>query len=148
MLFDNDNSIFSFIENSNIDYFGNMLRPAHQNIETFKPAEALTMGNGFTGLYKPYKNYRPMPPTPKNDREASLLKVQQLDFMVSELNLYLNIYPHDKECFDLFKKYDEEEKMAINEYERKYGPLLLENDKGSSYDWSKSPWPWEEGGRY
>ena len=46
---------------------------------------------------------------------------------------------------NLYDQYLMEEKKLCKEYEKNYGPLTLdgENLGTNSWNWIKSPWPWE-----
>ena len=115
----------------------------NQNLAT--PKVALDRGNLFNNLYDPYKNYQYRELRPINKREELLFNVMKYKFVMKELNLYLDTHPQDNTMIDLFNKYATEEKMACNEYEKKYGPLTLDsmylND--NNWKWNESPWPWE-----
>lgn len=148
MLFDNDNSIFAFTNNNDLNIYTNILKHNNSTSKILQPNEALTLGNAFESLYKPYKNYKVAIIRPKNEKEADLLKIQELDFIISELNLYLDIHPYDKDTYELFKKYTKEFKNYLDKYENNYGSLLLIDDNYKNYNWVKSSWPWDKGGSY
>ena len=123
------------------DYSSNSNR-----VDTFyNPAEGFAKGNMQANTYKPYKLVNPGLPTVSNDRERLLLEVQKFGFAMWDLNLYLNTHPTDKNVMMLFDQYRNSYKRAENEYESKYGPLELAdtNINTASWEWNKSPWPWE-----
>ena len=132
MLFENDYAIFSFRD-----------QDVHEYAKTFNLAQALALGNAFEGLYIPYKNYQPKMPVPRSEQEAHLFKIQQLNFVISELNLYLDGHPEDLEMFEKCKNLIIEEKRTVDEYEKKYGPLQFTGDTGMKFSWINGPWPWE-----
>ena len=105
---------------------------------------ALDRGNLFNNLYEPYKNYKYNNLTATNKREELLLNVLRYDFVLTELNLYLDIYPKDRNMINLYNQYLEEKKRACFEYTKNFGPLTLD-DQSNNYSWSwlQSPWPWE-----
>ena len=106
--------------------------------------EAFIKGNAYPNLYKPYKNYVPSNVKVDSQRERALLEIQKLDFMINELNLYLDLYPDDESVYRLFKEYVDRCKKKKEEYTRTYGPIMLE-DLTNEYEWSTGVWPWEEG---
>lgn len=106
---------------------------------------ALQKGNLFKDLYKPYKSYTPRTIKVNTAREKCLLEIQELDFSIGDLNLYLDLYPDDLEAFTLFSKLTREYLKKTAEYASTFGPLTLDQT-GSEYEWSKGVWPWEEGG--
>ena len=105
---------------------------------------ALDRGNLFNNLYDPYKNYKYNNLTATNKREELLLNVLRYDFVLTELNLYLDIYPKDRNMINLYNKYLEEKKRACFEYTKNFGPLTLDDQSNNnSWSWLQSPWPWE-----
>lgn len=105
---------------------------------------ALDRGNLFNNLYDPYKNYKYNNLTATNKREELLLNVLRYDFVLTELNLYLDIYPKDRNMINLYNQYLEEKKRACFEYTKNFGPLTLDDQSNNnSWSWLQSPWPWE-----
>ena len=105
---------------------------------------ALDRGNLFNNLYEPYKNYKYNNLTATNKREELLLNVLRYDFVLTELNLYLDIYPKDRNMINLYNQYLEEKKSACFEYTENFGPLTLDDQSNNnSWSWLQSPWPWE-----
>lgn len=105
------------------------------------PKEALNRGNLFEYYFWPYKyiaNVKPL-----NDREALMLNIQMYAFAAHELNLYLDIYPDDKQAVGLYNQYKEIEKKYTDEYENKYGCISLNDNEKYPWAWINSPWPWE-----
>lgn len=105
--------------------------------------EGFIRGNLFKDLYQPYKNYKVKDIIPRNEKDELILKIYELDFAINELNLHLDVYKNDDEAFMLFKKYIEEYKKYCEIYEKRFGPLKLLEDTGTSYTWSNDPYPWE-----
>lgn len=75
----------------------------------------------------------------------ALRKLQEIDFVLLELNLYLDTHPQDHDALKQYNYYAQKRKKIAREYEAQYGPL---RNFGQSYlrkpnDWTKSPWPWE-----
>lgn len=111
----------------------------------FNPSEGFAKGNMQANTYKPYKLVNPSLPPVSNEKERLLLDVQMYSFAMWDLNLYLNTHPTDRNVMMLFDNYRNSYRRAVNEYENKYGPLHLENvnTSSASWEWNKSPWPWE-----
>lgn len=106
--------------------------------------EGFKKGNMFPDLYDEYKNYKPLPLKAKNEREALLLKIFELDFAINDLNLHLAINPDDKEIYQLFTKYCLIYDKCLKEYEKRYQVLELTHDTFGKYTWGSNPWPWED----
>lgn len=132
-----------FIEkNSNNQHTVNSNMVGEQSLAS--PYEAFMKGNLYNNLYEQYKNYQPAKLVPNNEQAELLLNVGQLTFVAHELNLYLDIYPNDKDMIKLFNEYQKKANDAINTYEKKYGPLtvsFLSND--DTFSWEAYAWPWE-----
>lgn len=104
--------------------------------------EGFRRGNIFPDLYWPYKkqtyNF-----VPNNERQKKLLEIMENCFYAHELNLYLDNYTTDKEKIDLFNKYNDKTNKLIDEYNKKYEPIVLNDLKEIPWAWEDSPWPWE-----
>lgn len=111
----------------------------------YNPNEGFAKGNMQSNIYKPYKLVNPSLPPVSNERERLLLDVQMYSFAMWDLNLYLNTHPTDRNAMSLFDNYRNSYRRAVNEYENKYGSLNLDkvNTNGQTWEWNKSPWPWE-----
>lgn len=127
-----------------IDIINGNIPKQNKSSEMYTLKEALEKGNLYPKIYKGYKNYKPATIKVKNEREKCLLEIQELDFSLNELNLYLDLFPNDKYAYSIFKKYTEEMKRKCENYSKIYGPLLL-SDLTQDYEWSMGVWPWEEG---
>lgn len=155
MLFDKDG--FYFMNDNNNDGYDFAMDIMNGNIpnsesntynngtiKLYDIEEAFTKGNAFPNLYDPYKNYRPSEVRVDSQRERALLDIQKLDFMVNELNLYLDLHPNDVYAYKLFREYVSKCRNKKEEYTRVYGPIMLD-DLTDEYEWSTGVWPWEKG---
>ena len=133
----------------NFYFDGNNLRNYqnnnYQNDNLFNPYEGLIRGNLFKNIYDPYKNQKPYTIKPMNDQAKMLTNIDSLDFALIDLNLYLDVYPDDKNAIELFNKYRNEQNELLNDYQNKYGPILLNSDalNNMPWMWDNNPWPWE-----
>ena len=109
------------------------------NPQKYAQTEALSNGTLFPGLNLPFRlavEGSTLPATP-------LAELQALEFVVLELNLYLDTHRDDTEAFALFKQFSAMEKAAKAAYESKYGPITKETAAAAdSYQWLSDPWPW------
>ena len=101
------------------------------------------LGNLFVDTYKPYKNYKPKKINAYSERQKMLLKLQELDFILNDLNLYLDINPNDRNIYETFKKTALEYDILKKKYYDKYQVLELCSDTKNKYTWYKNPWPWD-----
>lgn len=104
----------------------------------------LARGNLFKDEYVPYKDIEIREIVPRNEMEELLLKIYETDFAIKDLNLYLDLYPNDNKLYDKFKTYVEKNNEYKSNYEKKYGPLCLDNVTSSTYKWISNPWPWDQ----
>ena len=149
MLFDK-NGFYMIDQNKNnydfaIDIINGNAPSTIKEPKMYDLKEALRKGNLFPNLYHQYKNYVPDELKVSNEREKCLLEIQELDFSIADLNLYLDNFPNDKGAYDLFKKYTEECKKKKEYYTKVFGPLTI-SELTEDYEWSKGVWPWERGG--
>ncbi|WP_068619932.1 spore coat protein CotJB [Paenibacillus tuaregi] len=74
-----------------------------------------------------------------------LEKLQALDFVLVELNLFLDTHPDDLQSIQQFNILTRERTQLAEHFQRLYGPL---QNFGRAYSkfpwqWSESPWPWQ-----
>ena len=132
----------------NFYFDGNILRNYqnnYQNDNLFNPYEGLIRGNLFKNIYDPYKNQKPYSIKPMNNQAKMLTDIDSLEFALIDLNLYLDIYPDDKDAIMLFNKYRNEQNELLHNYQNEYGPILLNSDalNNMPWMWDNKPWPWE-----
>jgi len=117
-----------------------------QNKQIYDPYNGFIRGNMFPELYNSYKLNKPLEITPMNEQAELLTYVDALTFAMIDLNLYLDVYPNDREALELFNQY----RMQADEYtkkdESKYGPLELTSNSLNTFPWAwdNAPWPWEK----
>lgn len=74
-----------------------------------------------------------------------LKDLQAIDFVLVELNLYLDTHPHDGKAIKQFNQFSRHRQKIKEAFEARFGPLT---GFGHSYsrvpwEWSKAPWPWQ-----
>jgi len=143
-MFDNNLNYFNlnkFNFDNNLDMFDDNYKK-RDNIDL---QNGFYLGNIYTDLYKPYKNYKPKKINAYSEQQKMLLKIQELDFIINDLNLYLDINPNDSKIYEIFKKKVIELDNLKKKYYEKYQVLELCNDTKEKYTWYKNPWPWDGG---
>lgn len=71
-------------------------------------------------------------------------QLREVDFSLVETVLFLDAYPDHPQALEYYHKLVEERKMLAKEYESSCGPLTaFKNASHTSWDWVKTPWPWE-----
>lgn len=79
---------------------------------------------------------------------ALLKRIQEIEFVAVELNLYLDTHPCDEDALNDFCCASEMLMRLKKEYEAEYGPLMNFGFGGcgcskTPWQWIESPWPWE-----
>ncbi|SFI99754.1 spore coat protein CotJB [Thermoflavimicrobium dichotomicum] len=78
--------------------------------------------------------------------QAEMLRnLQEIDFVLIELNLYLDTHPNDPQALEQYNYYARKRNKLRYQYETKYGPLTHFGHSFNQYPcgWSEGPWPWE-----
>lgn len=74
-----------------------------------------------------------------------LEELQAIDFVIVDLNLYLDTHPNDEQAIQQYNQCVKESKRIKKEFEKQFGPLT---SFGYSYsrhpwEWIEAPWPWQ-----
>ena len=112
----------------------------------FDPYQGFIRGNLYKNLFDPYKIQDPYEIRPMNEQAELLTYIDALCFACIDLNLFLDVYPDNKEIINLYNKYNNKKKDLKRQYEEKFGPLLLSSESLNNYPWAwnDKPWPWEK----
>lgn len=79
-----------------------------------------------------------------NKRQAS--RLQALSFALVETTLYLDVHPECKRALAYYNKVRAEYEKEREAYEAENGPLTSLSTSASengTWQWTDSPWPWE-----
>ncbi len=79
-------------------------------------------------------------------QERMLAQVQELEFALLELHLYLDTHPEDAAALATFNELLPRFHEARRAYEAAYGPLGSFGHTSrelASWTWTAEPWPWE-----
>lgn len=115
------------------------------NPKKYTQEEALSNGTLFPGLNLPFH----VKAEAVSVGNSALAELQALEFVLTELVLYLDTHSEDAEAFAMFQQYAALEREGRKRYEEMYGPVTREASAGSNrYIWFEDPWPWdlEKGG--
>lgn len=105
----------------------------------YEARRALARGTLFPGLDLPFMNLvnPDTGDTPKHEMMA-------IDFVVDELELYLDTHRNDREAFDFYQAMLALQQEAKERYVRLCGPICQTDQLGMDrYAWLDAPWPWE-----
>lgn len=72
-------------------------------------------------------------------------EIQAIDFVIVELNLYLDTHPDDLDALKQFNTFAKKSKELKQVFESKYGPMQGFGNSFSRYpwEWVETPWPWQ-----
>jgi len=77
------------------------------------------------------------------NREKMLKDVMAADFMVEDLELYLDTHPNDSRALYIYMSCVQRARCLRYAYENMYGPLTASASRTFPWPWIKNPWPWE-----
>lgn len=78
------------------------------------------------------------------DRDSAIRRLQQTDFALIDVGLYLDTHPCCQNGLEYFRCMRIERDNALREYEENYGPITMDDADANCYwDWIDQPWPWE-----
>jgi spore coat protein JB len=79
------------------------------------------------------------------DPSQTLRRLQEVQFALIELQLYLDMNPEDQRAIHQYNCLSEELKRLKREYETERGPLMHYgfSPSPSRWVWNTTPWPWE-----
>lgn len=106
---------------------------------SYDSSEALARGTLFPGLDLPFMNI-----VNDNLKPCPQTELMAIDFVVDEIELYLDTHPDDKEAFNMYQAFLTLQKEAHERYVKRFGPVQQCDMLGmNSYTWLNDPWPWD-----
>ena len=79
-----------------------------------------------------------------NSRAMLLKRLQVCDFVLTEVGLFLDTHPNDKEALAYYHKYLDLKQETQTEFTRRFGTVSRYEPKNSdTWDWVDNPWPWD-----
>lgn len=77
-------------------------------------------------------------------RNAMLKRLMMYEFILTDMNLYLDTHPNSPEGLAHFRKYRDLHHQLMNEYVAAFGPIRPEQTFAEQrWSWIDGPWPWE-----
>ena len=109
----------------------------------YDSGEALNRGTLFPGLDLPF-----MGMVNTGGENTPLRELMAIDFVVDELELYLDTHKNDSEAFEMYQAFLSLQNTAHARYTEKYGPVCQKDLIGAQkYTWINDPWPWDYCGK-
>ena len=110
------------------------------NPKQYTAKKGLIRGTLFPGLDLPFMGLV----NTKEKSDTPLHELMALNFAITELTLYLDTHPNDREVAELLRSYIELYLSGKERYEQKCGPLThLDAVMNGEFRWLSGPWPWE-----
>ena len=78
-----------------------------------------------------------------NEQQVMKRQIKELEFALTELNLFLDSHPYNEKALSYFKELVAKHDALAAKYEEAYGPLTATGNRGDKWDWVMTPWPWE-----
>lgn len=102
--------------------------------------KAIVRGTLFPELDLPFMNM-----VNKKDMKATPLgELMAIDFVLQELQLYLDTHKDDMDAFSTYKGFLKLSGEAHRRYVELYGPVTrADMENCPRFSWLDSPWPWE-----
>lgn len=72
-------------------------------------------------------------------------KVYETGFAIDDILLYLDTHPTDRQAMEYYRYAKQANREAVEAYEKAYGPLMVTEVDGNTWNWVNNPWPWEGG---
>ena len=104
----------------------------------YDPYNGFIRGNMFPDLYNDYK-IEPVEFKISNEKEQLSNKICNLCFATHDINLYLDLYPDDRDMLNLYNSYKKEVNGLLPYYEEKYGQLFVGSTTKYPFEWIKEP---------
>ncbi|WP_335869752.1 spore coat protein CotJB [Bacillus sp. 2205SS5-2] len=76
----------------------------------------------------------------------SLQQLQEIDFVILELTLYLDTHPQDVHAIMQYNHCVQQRKKAKKTFESSFGSLTsfgYSYNKDKQWTWQSAPWPWQ-----
>lgn len=78
------------------------------------------------------------------NKNELMKKIMQYEFTANELVLFLDTHPKDMKALEMHEAITDKLKTLKAAYVKNYGPLTANEASGcNSWNWTNSPWPWE-----
>ena len=73
-----------------------------------------------------------------------LSALQENDFCIQELTLYMDTHPKDTEALNVLNQHIKRRDALKKAAQREVGPLTNYDHDGCTWDWVNDPWPWDK----
>jgi len=80
------------------------------------------------------------------DRAEMLKELTTLDFIATDMALYLDTHPDNAAAIAEYNRIAEAASLLRNKYEAEFGPMNSYRSQGTNdrvWNWTDEPWPWQ-----
>lgn len=78
------------------------------------------------------------------DKCTALYEISMVDFLLTDMLLYLDTHPYDRNALDYYQHYAKLLDRLREEYSKNYGPLFASHsDCRKGWAWGNEPNAWE-----
>lgn len=78
-------------------------------------------------------------------RQSLMKQINEASFAMDEAVLFLDTHPDNFDALRYYRNAVSMRKEALDAYKRQFGPLLVDDVTGNTWDWVTEKWPWEGG---
>ncbi len=80
----------------------------------------------------------------RTDKCRALYEISMVDFLLKDMELYLDTHPCDKNALDYYRHYTQILDSMRKDYTQNYGPLFAcDSMCENQWQWGKEPNAWE-----
>lgn len=78
-------------------------------------------------------------------RQVLMKQINEASFAVDEAVLFLDTHPDCAQAMQYYQSAVGARKAAMDAYQSRFGPLLVDDVIGNTWTWVTEKWPWEGG---
>jgi spore coat protein JB len=76
-------------------------------------------------------------------KEQLMSEIQKVGFAATDMHLYLDTHPTDRNAIMIYNKYAMHSKMLNDIYEKNFGMINFDSPSYKyPFNWVVAPWPW------
>ena len=79
------------------------------------------------------------------DKEALMRQIMEAGFAMDDVVLFLDTHPDCAQAMQYYQSAVGARKAAMDAYQSRFGPLLVDDVIGNTWTWVTEKWPWEGG---
>ena len=78
-------------------------------------------------------------------KQSLMKQINEASFAMDEAVLFLDTHPDNFDALQYYRNAVSMRNEALDAYKRQFGPLLVDDVTGNTWDWVTEKWPWEGG---